>query len=43
LDKFSGRNFRATQASVFGLIDDALATTAEFFEDSIVGDGLPDE
>jgi hypothetical protein len=33
----------AAQASVFSFIDDALATTAEFFEDSIVGDGLPDE
>jgi hypothetical protein len=32
---------KTIETSVFGFVDDAHATTAKFFQDAVVGNGLP--
>jgi hypothetical protein len=40
-EKFQGN--KSVEAHVFCLVDNAHASTAKLFEDSVVGDGLADE
>ena len=36
------QSYEAVQSGVFGLINDTHAATAEFFDDAVMRDGLPD-
>ena len=36
-------SYDSFQANVFGFVDDSHAATADFFEDSVVADGVADQ